>query len=63
MTRQTRKVSVAEAESRRQERQCQARQQAAKTLKLLREERGNEFYTRQIAARQGRRLGSKVGVP
>ena len=43
------KVSVPEAEARRQERRSQANQQAAKTLKLRREERGDEVtvYKRQ----------------
>ena len=40
---QPRKVSAAEAETRRQEGQCQARQQEAETLKWSRDERGDEF--------------------
>ena len=50
---QPRKVSVAEAEARRQERRSQARQQAAKTLKRHRDERGDEFYTRQHSSQAG----------
>ena len=45
---QPRKVSVAKADARRQERQSQANHKAAKTLKLHREERRDEFYTRQL---------------
>ena len=40
---QPRKVSVAEAEARRQEWQSQGNQQAVKTLKLCREEQWDEF--------------------
>ena len=48
---QPKKVSVAEAEARRQERRTrrrsQANQQAEKTLKRRREERWDEFFKRQ----------------
>ena len=40
-------ISVAEAEARRQELWSQTNQQAAKTLKLRREDRGDDFYKRQ----------------
>ena len=57
--RQPRKVFVAEAEARRQERRSQTNQQAAETLKRRKEERGDEFYKRQ----RGRQAAeSKFGV-
>ena len=49
-------ISVAEAEARRQELLSQTNQQAAKTLKLRREERGDEFkrqHWRQAAEADG----------
>ena len=50
---QPRKVSVAEAEARRQERTCARRQQAAETLKRRLEQRGADFYERQRHSRNG----------
>lgn len=44
---QPRKVSVQDAEARRQQRLCDARQQAAETKKRRMEERGGDYYARQ----------------
>ena len=59
---QPRKISVAEAEARRQEQQSQANPQAAKTLKRRREEPGMSFTSVCTAARLQRQMGSKFGV-
>jgi hypothetical protein len=50
---QPRKVSVAEAEARRQERTSASRQQGAVTLKRRLEQRGADFYERQRSRRAG----------
>ena len=50
---QPRKVSVAEAEARRQERTSASRQQGAVTLKRRLEQRGADFYERQRSHRAG----------
>ena len=54
---QPRKVSMAEAETRRQEQRCLARQQAAKTLKQCREESGDEFFKPQNYLKAGEEDG------
>ena len=53
---------MAEADTRRQERQCQARQQAAKTLKRRREESGDEFNKLQHGSQAGEENGQNIGV-
>ena len=57
---QPKMVSLAEAETRWQDRQCQAKRQAAKSLKLQRDKRWDEFYTRQHSSQVGRRMHSKL---
>lgn len=52
---QPRKVSVEEAEARRQQRVCDARQQAAETKKRRRAERGNDYHARQRSSKAGAR--------
>ena len=54
---QPRKVSVedSEAEARRQQRVCDARQQAAETKKRRRAERGNDYHARQRSSKAGAR--------
>lgn len=52
---QPRKVSVEEAEARRQQRVCDARQQAAETKKRRRAERGDDYHARQRSSKAGAR--------